>query len=165
MANGGLQIYIATTMSRENMKVIMGKSLSKQKLAKIKTILEDRDTILRVEGLRTESLSSGSVKLYVDVVFNSAELNKNVLAVVKPDIEAISSDPVMQANIRRIVVKSMEILLTHTTEIIKDMEEGVKKDHPNVKIVDIEQSQKNINPKYEGVVTDSEDTEESDKKK
>mmetsp|Transcript_29124 Transcript_29124/g.28838 ORF Transcript_29124/g.28838 Transcript_29124/m.28838 type:complete len:171 (+) Transcript_29124:646-1158(+) len=164
MLNGLLQVYISNSMFSENMTVILGKSLSKSQLEIVKKILEDRDTIQKVEGLKTEQLSSKSMKLYMDVVYNAKEITENIIEVLEDDISQISTDPEIQKKIRKLIGKSNDLLITHQTEIIKDMEEDVKKKYPLISQIDIELSSKNINPAYEGVVTESDDDEEVQKK-
>ncbi|CAG9315713.1 SLC30A9_1 [Blepharisma stoltei] len=164
MLNGLLQLHISNSMFSENMTVILGKSLSKTQLEIVKKILEDRDTIQKVEGLKTEQLTSKSMKLYMDVIYNAKEITENIIEVLEDDISQISTDSEVQKKIRKLIGKSNDLVITHQTEIIKDMEEDVKKKYPLISQIDIELSSKNINPAYEGVVTESDDDEDGQKK-
>ena len=64
--------------------------------------------------------------------------------------------------IKRLIHKSTELVLTHTTEIIKEMEEDIREEFPYVTEIDLEQSEKNIRQDYMGLIPLSTDEQASE---
>ena len=161
MLNGGVQVYLGVVIFTENAKILVGQSLAKAEADKVRYILEDREEVDSVETLKTEYLSNTSFKISATIRYDSEEISDNITEVLETDIQAITSDPQKQKAIRMLISKSTELVLTHTTEIIREMEADVQKEFPHVREIDLEQSKTNISKDYKGLIPlDSEEEEE-----
>ena len=100
------------------------------------------------------------MKISATIKYNSKEVAKNILEVFEPDIQKITLIPAQQEQIRALIVKSTDLLLTHTTEIVRNMEEDVQRAYPNAIEIDLEMAKSNIQSEYEGVVSLSSSSDE-----
>lgn len=128
----------------------------------MKNILEDREEVDYVEDLKSEYISSNTLKIAATIKYDSEEITHNILEVLQEDIKKLTNDAAKQEQIKRLIHKSTELVLTHTTEIIKEMEEDIREEFPYVTEIDLEQSEKNIRQDYMGLIPLSTDEQSSE---
>lgn len=128
----------------------------------MKNILEDREEVDYVEDLKSEYISSNTLKIAATIKYDSEEITQNILEVLQEDIKKLTNDAAKQEQIKRLIHKSTELVLTHTTEIIKEMEEDIREEFPYVTEIDLEQSEKNIRQDYMGLIPLSTDEQSSE---
>ncbi|OMJ84137.1 hypothetical protein SteCoe_14829 [Stentor coeruleus] len=152
-SNGIVQIYLGYLICRENIEILSGRSIDLENKRKIVNILKDREEVSDIADFKTEYIGDQSLKISAAVKYNSKEVANNIIEVFENDIKKITQDPLKQQEIRELLVKSTDLLFTHTTEIIKNMEEDVQKQFPNATEIDLELAKSNIKTEYEGVVS------------
>jgi hypothetical protein len=150
--------------------VLIGKSLSKAEMLvrtrqQIKNMIEDRDEVDAIEELKSEYVAMRAVKIAATVKYDLKEIAENVVTELEPDIREASVDPIIQAEIRKLVEKATGFTLTYTTEIIHTIEEDIQKEFPYIVAIDLEQSKKNITKEYAGAISLSSDEEDQPGKK
>ena len=112
-----------------------------------------------IDDIKSEYISTDKVKIAAKVKFDLQEITQNVLTEMEPDIRNATADPLVQAEVRKLLEKSIGMMLTYTTEIIQDIETDLKKDFPFISEIDLEQSKDNINKDFEGLLTVDSDEE------
>lgn len=128
--------------------------------------MEGCEGVQIVDDIKSEYISTNKVKIAAKVKFDLQEITQNILTEMEPDIRNATADPLVQAEMRKLLEKSIGMMLTYTTEIIQDIEKGLKKDFPYLSEIDLEQSEDNINKDFEGLLTapsDEEDKKLNDK--
>lgn len=168
--NGFVQIYLSWSIFWDNSQVLIGKSLSKAEMLvrtrqQIKNMIEDRDEVDAIEELKSEYVAMRAVKIAATVKYDLKEIAENVVTELEPDIRVASVDPIIQAEIRKLVEKATGFTLTYTTEIIHTIEEDIQKEFPYIVAIDLEQSKKNITKEYAGAISLSSDEEDQPGKK
>ena len=153
MSNGCVQIYLGYLICKENVEILSGRSIGLVDKQRIIGILKDRVEVAEIADVKTEYIGTGSMKISAAVKYNAGEVAKNIIKTLEDDIRNTSSSEKKQQDIRKLLEKSTDLLLTHTTEIIKNMEEDVQKAFPNATEIDLEMAKSNIKSEYEGVVS------------
>lgn len=153
MSNGCIQLYLGYLICKENVEILSGRSISSTDKQRIINILKDREEVAEIADVKTEYIGTGSMKISAAVKYDSREVAKNIIEILEPDICKISHDSKKQQDIRNLLVKSTDLLLTHTTEIIKNMEEDVQLAFPNATEIDLEMAKSNIKNEYRGMVS------------
>jgi hypothetical protein len=115
-----------------------------------------------IEDLKSEYISSNTLKIAATIKYDSEEITHNILEVLQEDINKLTNDAAKREQIKRLIHKSTELVLTHTTEIIKEMEEDIREEFPYVTEIDLEQSEKNIRQDYMGLIPLSTDEQGSE---
>ena len=144
MSNGCVQIYLGYLICKENVEILSGRSIAIKDKQQIIGILKDREEVAEIADVKTEYIGTGSMKISAAVKYDAREVAKNIVETLEPDICRISINAKQQQEIRNLLVKSTDLLLTHTTEIIKNMEEDVQKAFPNATEIDLEMAKSNI---------------------
>lgn len=159
ISNGFIQVYLGAMICKVNIEILSGRSIASKDKMEIVKILKDRDEIADIAEFKTEYIGNDSVKISASIKYNSMEVAKNIIEVFEKDIQKITSDPAKQEEVRQLLIKSTDLLFTHTTEIIRNMEEDVREVYPNATEIDLEMAKSNIKREYQGMVSLSSDDE------
>lgn len=151
--NGLVQMYLGYLICRENIEILSGRSIDKKNKQIIVDILRGRDEVSDIADFKTEYIGDDAVKISAAVKYNSKEIANNIIEVFEDDIKKLTLDQKKQQEIRQLLMKSTDLLFTHTTEIIKNMEEDVQREFPNATVIDLELSKSNIKAEYQGKVS------------
>ena len=153
ISNGIIQIYLGYLICKENVEILSGRSISKKDKQSIIHIMENREEVSEIADVKTEYIGTESMKISATVKYDSREIAKNIIEILEPDIQKITNDAKKREDVRNLLIKSTDLLLTHTTEIIRNMEEDVQRAFPNATEIDLELAKSNIKTEYEGVVS------------
>jgi len=101
-----------------------------------------------IDDIKSEYIAADKVKLAAKIKFDLQELTQNVLTEMEVDIQQSATDPLVRAELRKLLEKSIGYMLTYTTTIVQDLEDDLKKDFPYVSEIDLEQSLDNIHKDF-----------------
>ena len=153
MSNGIIQIYLGYSICRENIEILSGKSIKMKDKEMIINILKNREEVSEIAEVKTEYIGTDSMKISATVKYDSMEISKNIIEILESEIQSISNDIKKQQEIRKLLIKSTDLLLTHTTEIIKNMEEDVQNIYPQATAIDLEFANSNIKTEFKGIIS------------
>mmetsp|Transcript_1770 Transcript_1770/g.3816 ORF Transcript_1770/g.3816 Transcript_1770/m.3816 type:complete len:413 (-) Transcript_1770:2168-3406(-) len=138
MMNGVIQLNLGYLICQENARILLGHGLSDADVARVKGIMENRDEVLGITEFHSEYISSTDVKISARVKYDDVEIFGDVITQLDSDIKAISPDPEIQAKIRQITSRACSLALKSSAEVIEEMEDDIKSQFPNAKLIDLE---------------------------
>lgn len=128
--------FIAILLLINNSKLLIGKSLDKEKEEEIKTLIESTLLVDKVIELHTEIIGLNRVNLYCSVEVNgSALISQND---VREDISEIKEDLADGESLAPIIVAIVDRSVRKLGNKIKLLEDQIKAEYPDIKTIDIE---------------------------
>lgn len=160
MLNGLIQIRLGYLICHENAQILLGHGLSEIDVAvrpkqRVKGIMQDRDEVSDITEFHSEYISSTDIKISARVKYDDEEIFEDVLAELKDEIALISPDLEIQAKIKQIAEKACILALKSSAEVLEEMEDDIKSQFPNAKLIDLEH----------GIWSDTEETAADNKDK
>ena len=126
--------------------------MAKTEVVRVKQILEAQDHIAAVQAIKTEYLGTQSLKISAAVRYESDAVAEKVVGVLADEIQRLAQNPHQQEQLVKLLKKSSCIAITHTTEVVKELEAAIREALPNVVDIQLEQSKANIREEYRGVI-------------
>lgn len=127
--------------------------MGKSDIAALKNLMEDREDVDGVDTLKTEYLGTHTLKISANVKYDFEEISEKLVLALEKEVAQIGKTENQRELIRKILVKSSDSVLAHTTDIIKDVENDIKKEFPHITEIDLEQSKSNIHEPYRGLMS------------
>lgn len=109
-------------------------------IRKIKQIIENNIEISKVDELKTNYMGPPEVRVAGLVKYNAAALKDSALLRLESEIKAAATSSQEELAIKQLVCKAVDLLLTHTTEIVEDIEEDIVDTFPEATEIHIEMS-------------------------
>lgn len=134
----------------ENTRILVGRSIGLKDTQLIRGLLLSREDIDSVESIKSEYLGSHAMKVTAEIKYNTLGISEKVLLLLTNDISALARTPKQQQEIRKILEKGTDALLTHTTEVLKALEPALQEKYPHIIEIDLEQSKANVDSVYKG---------------
>jgi hypothetical protein len=143
MLNGLIQINLGYLICQENARILLGHGLSEVDVAvrhrqRVKGIMQSRDEVLDITEFHSEYISSTDIKISAKVRYDDEEIFDDILIELNDEISAISSDPEIQLKIKQITAKACTMALRSSAEVIEEMEDDIKSQFPNARLIDLE---------------------------
>ena len=152
ISNGFIQIYLGYLICKENSQILIGKSVGQKDHEKILDILKNRKEINSVSDLKTR-WSNEILEISASVSYNQKALTRNIIRILDDDINKITSDKGDKDKLQQLLAKSTSTFIVEASEIVKNIEDDIRKAYPKVIFIDIEKGQTNINKDLQGIIS------------
>jgi hypothetical protein len=162
VCNGTVQVYLGYLICKENIEILSGKSIDKIDKLRIVKVLKEHPGIADIGEFKAEYMGEDSVKIFAAIKYNNKEIANSMINVFENDIRSITEDAKKQEEIKKLLLRSTDLLFTHTTELIKNMERDVQKEYPNASEIDLEIANSNIKQEYQDKISLSSSSEDED---
>lgn len=146
MLNGCVQIYLGILICTENSKLLIGQCLQPHEVAQINSILAAHKDISLVESVKTDFLGNESLLVSTTVKFDSQMIAQSIVKRLEYKLTGTKAQA-----LEELIIKSSELTLTHTTEIIAGAELDIKQQFPQISDIELEQSKANILEDYKSL--------------
>ena len=112
--------------------------MARHNLRKIRYILETQPEIDSIEEIRSLYLTSHDVKLYVGFKYNTDEFAKKISAKYADKIAELTHDEHEYDSLESLVVDSVHMTMTYTTEWRERFEAEIREAFDNMESIDLE---------------------------
>ena len=125
-------------MLHSNLGILASRSLGRRDVANLVRLIESRPGILRLSNIKTNYISSREVKLMAQIRFNLYYIKKRLLQDINHDLLASQLTEEERRRVESLLSNLVDLTVTHTTEVVRDMEEDLRKAFPNANYIDLE---------------------------